>query len=55
MLDAGDNKIGRPRQLYTGQPKRDFKAVEVREHSTGRVNWSWLWGKNRGNGNGPVG
>ncbi len=55
MLDAGDNKIGRPRQLYTGQPKRDFQAVEIREHSTGRVNWSWLWGKNRGNGSGPVG
>jgi hypothetical protein len=54
MLDASDSKIGRPRQLYTGQARREFKAVETREHSTGRVNWSWLWGKKRGNGSGAV-
>ena len=44
MLDSGDNKIGRPRQLYTGAPLRQFATVEKRSHSNGRINWSWLWG-----------
>lgn len=44
MLDSDDNKIGRPRQLYTGEKPRQFKAVETRTPSTKGINWKWLWG-----------
>lgn len=43
MLSNSDNKIGRPRQLYTGEQQRKFTAVDVRNHSQ-KPNWSWLWG-----------
>ncbi|MDH3689289.1 MAG: citrate synthase [Gammaproteobacteria bacterium] len=46
MIGEGENKIGRPRQLYIGEKKREFKSVEVRTHSTG-INWSWLWGSKK--------
>jgi citrate synthase len=44
MLDSGDNKIGRPRQLYVGKEPREFKTVETRSHSTRSINWKRLWG-----------
>ena len=47
MLDSGDNKIGRPRQLYVGQEPRKFETVETRSHSTRGINWKWLWGGKR--------
>jgi citrate synthase len=50
MLDSGDNKIGRPRQLYTGEPPRQFKTVETRPHTNGRINLSWLWGRKKNEG-----
>ena len=53
MLDGSHNKIGRPRQLYIGAQSRPFKAVETRTHSTGRINWSWLWGQKKNSGNPP--
>lgn len=30
MFTVGDNRIGRPRQLYTGSPKRDFVPMKKR-------------------------
>lgn len=36
-------KIGRPRQLYTGETRRKFIPLETRNHKAVR-NWSWLWG-----------
>lgn len=44
MISGSDRKIGRPRQLYTGQSHRDFTAVDVREH--GKIHgWSWRYWK----------
>lgn len=43
MMSEGVTKIGRPRQLYTGQPKREFTTMARREHKQSR-GWSWLWG-----------
>ncbi len=54
MLDGPHNKIGRPRQLYIGAQSRQFEAVETRSHSTGRINWSWLWGGKKNNGEAPA-
>ncbi len=47
MLGDSENRIGRPRQLFTGQTERAFTAVEGREHSENKISWSWLWGSNR--------
>ncbi len=44
MIGNADNKIGRPRQLFTGHRPRQFTAVDVRNHSQ-KPNWSWLWGQ----------
>ncbi len=30
MIEDPSQKIGRPRQLYTGQPMRDFTPIERR-------------------------
>ncbi|MEY3747751.1 MAG: hypothetical protein RL194_1210 [Pseudomonadota bacterium] len=30
MISDSESKIGRPRQLYTGQPRRDFKPMDQR-------------------------
>jgi len=30
MLQDPDQKIARPRQIYTGEPKRDFVPMEQR-------------------------
>ena len=39
-------KIGRPRQLYVGNKRRDFEIVEKRRHK--KVDWKSLWGLRRG-------
>ncbi|MDH3694621.1 MAG: citrate synthase, partial [Gammaproteobacteria bacterium] len=44
MLGDPENKIGRPRQLYIGQPKRDFTSLESRKHSENKTSWWRLWG-----------
>ncbi len=44
MIGNADNKIGRPRQLFTGHRPRQFTAVDVRNHSQ-KPNWNWLWGQ----------
>ena len=44
MLDSGDNRIGRPRQLYTGKKPREFTTVETRKHTPTGINWKWIWG-----------
>jgi citrate synthase len=43
MMSEPSMKIGRPRQLYTGEVERQFASVDVREHTQSR-GWSWLWG-----------
>ncbi len=50
MLGDPENKIGRPRQLYVGQPQRDFTSLESRQHSEVKTSWWRLWG-NPKNGN----
>ena len=47
MIGSGDNKIGRPRQLYTGDVKRDFAVMSSRQESS-RKSWDWLWSTNSG-------
>jgi citrate synthase len=42
MLGDSDTKIGRPRQLYTGQTQREFTVASGREREA--RSWSWLWG-----------
>lgn len=48
MLGDDHQKIGRPRQLYLGNPERAYAQVETREHTpepdTSSNGWSWLWG-----------
>lgn len=46
MIGGEDRKIGRPRQLYTGAKKREYTAMDARQH-TEKHGWSWLWGANR--------
>lgn len=48
MMSEPSMKIGRPRQLYTGEAERQFASIDVREHKQSR-GWSWLWGSG-GNG-----
>jgi len=43
MMSEPSVKIGRPRQLYTGEVERPFASIDVREHKQSR-GWSWLWG-----------
>ncbi|MFC1681101.1 citrate synthase [Pseudomonadota bacterium] len=51
MMSEPSVKIGRPRQLYTGEVNRQFASVEVREHKQSK-GWSWLWGgASNSNGN----
>ena len=42
MIEDPINKIGRPRQLYTGQLSRKYQLVEVREKKS---IFKWLWNK----------
>jgi citrate synthase len=47
MLESPESKIGRPRQLYVGNERREFTAVAQREHTEKKSSWSWLWGGTR--------
>tara|TARA_Y100000590_G_scaffold361554_1_gene418285 strand:+ start:246 stop:1604 length:1359 start_codon:yes stop_codon:yes gene_type:complete len=42
MIEDPVNKIGRPRQLYTGHKKRDFQILDSREKKS---IFQWLWSK----------
>ena len=44
MLTDPTKKIGRPRQLYTGQTHREFAPVDDRSH-TKKPNWWSLWSR----------
>lgn len=46
MLVDEEQKIGRPRQLYTGKIRRDYVPLEKRGHTetTSTSAWNWLWG-----------
>ena len=44
MFSTPDSRIGRPRQLYTGEAQRSFVPIDDRSHS-GEPIWSNLWGK----------
>ncbi len=42
MISGDGRKIGRPRQVYTGHSRREFTALDGREH--GKVHgWSWRY------------
>ena len=40
MIEDPTNKIGRPRQLYTGSKKREYQIMESRERKS---IFDWLW------------
>ena len=40
MIEDPTNKIGRPRQLYTGSKKREYQIMETREKKS---IFDWLW------------
>ena len=42
MIEDPTNKIGRPRQLYTGSKKREYQIMETREKKS---IFDWLWKK----------
>ena len=42
MLVDDEQKIGRPRQLYLGNDKREFVPIEKRGHTEKKTSWSWL-------------
>ena len=42
MIEDPTNKIGRPRQLYTGSKKREYQIMETREKKS---IFDWLWRK----------
>ncbi len=45
MLVDDDLKIGRPRQLYVGEPERDYVPLDKRGHQAkDNSGWSWRWG-----------
>ncbi len=43
MFSDSDNKIGRPRQLYVGEPKRDYIALNDRGHSSRPTLFTKFW------------
>ncbi len=43
MISDPENKIGRPRQLYVGHPRRSYISLEDRP-SPGRRTWARFWG-----------
>ncbi len=43
MFGEESQKIGRPRQLYVGPKKRNFKKIENRKHAV--PDWLRLWGR----------
>ena len=42
MIEDPVNKIGRPRQLYTGEKNKKYEVVEEREKKS---IFKWLWKK----------
>ncbi len=40
MIEDPENKIGRPRQLYTGTKAREYQIIESREKKS---IFDWLW------------
>ena len=42
MIEDPVNKIGRPRQLYTGSKEREYQTIETREKKS---IFNWLWKK----------
>ena len=44
MLVDGEQKIGRPRQLYLGPVQRKYVPIDKRGHTEKKTSWSWLWG-----------
>lgn len=49
MMSSPESKIGRPRQLYKGEVARQFTAMANREHTSRKISWAWLWGRQRNN------
>ena len=45
MLTDEEQKIGRPRQLYLGEQKREYIPIDRRGHTEKKTSWSWLWGR----------
>ena len=43
MIEDPINKIGRPRQLYTGYESREYQIEATREKKS---IFNWLWKKN---------
>ena len=43
MIEDPINKIGRPRQLYTGYSSREYEIEDSREKKS---IFNWLWKKN---------
>ena len=43
MIEDPINKIGRPRQLYTGYESREYQIESTREKKS---IFNWLWKKN---------
>lgn len=44
MLVDDEQKIGRPRQLYTGPAKRLYVPIDKRGHTEKKTSWTWFWG-----------
>jgi len=44
MLVDDEQKIGRPRQLYQGEDKREYVSMDQRGHTETKTGWGWLWG-----------
>ncbi len=47
MLTDADQKIGRPRQLYQGEVRREFIPINKRGHTDKKISWWRLWGSNK--------
>ncbi len=47
MLVDDDHRIGRPRQLYLGETKRQYNPMDKRGHTEKKTSWGWLWGGSR--------
>ncbi len=47
MLVDDEQKIGRPRQLYSGKKQRRHISLDRRGHTEKKISWSWLWGGGR--------
>lgn len=43
MFSDPDNKIGRPRQIYVGEPQRDYTPINDRGHTTRPAMFTKFW------------